>query len=184
MLASGKKDIVKMLVQKMGIFVTTAGDNRDKFRLKTFPRQSLDERCRGRRVGTWLEDHGISGCKRVDQRFDREEKRIVPRTHNKDYPVRNRLLVTARGKLGHRSMDILFFSIFIDISDHMCQFVQDQTGFTHVTFERTFAKVFSKGFVDIFFMGCDPVFQFFQMFDPGFDRTGRPGIKITSLKFD
>ncbi len=81
-------------------------------------------------------------------------------------------------------MDILFFSIFNDILDHVCQLVQDQTGFAHVAFEGAFAKVFSKGFVDIFFMGCDPVFQFLQMFDPGFDRTGRPGIKITSLKFD
>ena len=38
MLASGKKDIVKMLIQKAGIFVSAASDNRDKLRLKTFPR--------------------------------------------------------------------------------------------------------------------------------------------------
>ena len=107
-LASGEKDIVKMLLQQAGIFFASAGDNCHIVRGKTFAQHFLNELAGVGRISTWLDDCRISGGNGIHQRVNGQKKRIVPRTHNEDDTVRRRLLKTSGMKLCQRSPDRLF----------------------------------------------------------------------------
>ena len=122
MLTSRKKDIIKSFAQKSCIFFTSSFDHRHIRRIKTFCKNRFDNCGRGRREGTWFQDYRITGGNRIDQRIQRKQKRIVPWTHNKNYTVRNRFLITVRSKLCHRCRYILSLGIFSYMMDHMCKF--------------------------------------------------------------
>ena len=70
------------------------------------------------------------------------------------------------------------------MAEHVADLVKNQTGFAHITFERTFLQVEQKGSFDFFFMAAKHKPQAFQGSDAKRDLQRRSGMEKSTLAVD
>ena len=122
MLASGKKDIIKMFVEKTGIFFPASSDDRGMGTVEAKAYDPVNDSSSVRRVGAGFYHRGVSGGNGVNQRIDTEKERIVPGAHNKHHAVWRRLFVASGSKLRKRGTHRDLFCVFRRVFDHVGQF--------------------------------------------------------------
>ena len=122
MLASGEKDIIKMFVEKAGIFLPPAGDNRGVGTVEAKAYDPVDDSAGIGGVGAGFYHRGVSGGNGVNQRIDTEKERIVPGAHDKHHAVWRRLFVASGSKLRKRGTHRDLFCVFRRVFDHVGQF--------------------------------------------------------------
>ena len=86
-LTSGKKDHIEFLFEQSLIFAPSPCDSGYITRLKAFGDETGCNGAYCRRIGARFDDGGVSGGDGVSERFYREQKRIIPWTHDKDVAV-------------------------------------------------------------------------------------------------
>ena len=140
-LTSGEKYKVKFLFKQSRILGSSAHYNGNVFGFKALGKDLLDNLTCRRRIGTGFNNSCITCGNGISKRINRQEKRIVPRTHNKRVTVRYRLLKTMGRKLRKRCIDRLSLSETFGVSNHIRDFGQYKTAFTHKAFIMTFTEI-------------------------------------------
>ena len=80
--ATGKEDLVPALIEQRFVFGTPAFDDRHQARIKCLFTDLLEHRARCRSIGTRLDNHGVTRGERAGERLERQQKRVVPRSHD------------------------------------------------------------------------------------------------------
>ena len=71
-----------MLIEQRFVFGAPALDNRHQARIKCLFTDLLEHRARRRSICARLDDHGIARGKGAGERLERQQKRVVPRSHD------------------------------------------------------------------------------------------------------
>ena len=141
-----------MFIEKSVIFRTSAVYHSHIPGIKTFGDNGFNHPAGVRRVGTWFQYNCISGCNRIDQRINGEQERIIPWAHNQDNTIRRWLLIASGSELGKGSQYCFFFCIGRCMADHVAEFWEHKSHFTHIGFKVTFSKVTFQCFIDQWFI--------------------------------
>ena len=80
--ATGKEDLVPALIEQRFVLGAPALDNCHQARIKRFFADLLEHCARCRSIGTRLDDHGVARGKSASERLERQQKRVVPRSHD------------------------------------------------------------------------------------------------------
>ena len=80
--ATGKEDLVPALIEQRFVLGAPALDNRHQARIKCLFTDLPEHRARCRSIGARLDDHGIARGKGAGERLERQQKRVVPRSHD------------------------------------------------------------------------------------------------------
>ena len=80
--ATGKEDLVPALVEQCFVLGAPALDNRHQARIKCLFTDLLEHRARCRSICARLDDHGIARGKGAGEWLERQQKRVVPRSHD------------------------------------------------------------------------------------------------------
>ena len=94
-LTACKENIIKMLVQKTGVFRPSTGHDRHILRLKTFREDLPDHLACVWRIGARFDYCRIPGRQRIHERGEGEHEGVIPRAHDQRHTVRRRLLITS-----------------------------------------------------------------------------------------
>ena len=130
-LASGKKDKIKFLIQKILILLPSAGHHRNVFFRKAYFNDIPDHGSGLRRVSARLHHRRIARCNRINQRLHGKEKRIVPRAHNQHRSQWGRLHKASGTKLCQRRPHVLLLGKVPHIPNHVGNLVVHHADFTH-----------------------------------------------------
>ena len=98
--AAGKEDFVPALIEQRLILGTPAFDDRHQARIKCFLANLPEHRARSRRIGTRLDDHGVTRSERAGERLERQQKRVVPRRHDQRDAIRHGLRLAHANSIG------------------------------------------------------------------------------------
>ena len=80
--ATGKEDLVPVLIEQRFVLGAPALDNRHQARIKCLFTDLLEHRARCRSICARLDDHGIARGKGAGEWLERQQKRVVPRSHD------------------------------------------------------------------------------------------------------
>ena len=150
--AAGKKDFIKTLCKQGLVFLTAASDHTDIFRRVSLFYNHFHYSTCSWCVGTWFDDDGIAGGQCVNQRFQCQEYRIIPGTHDQNRAVRCRGLKTSCGELCQWGWNPFFTGQPADMLFHPGQFRKGQSDLTHITFHPAFSQIFFQCSVQILFV--------------------------------
>ena len=98
--AAGKEDLVPALIEQRLILGAPALDNRHQARIKRFFANLLEHRTRSRRIGTRLNDHGVACGESAGKGFERQQKRVVPRSHDERDAIGHGLRLAHTNSIG------------------------------------------------------------------------------------
>ena len=98
--AAGKENLIPALIEQCLVLGTTALDDRHQTRIKRFLANLPEHRTRSRRIGARLDNHGVARGKGTGKRFERQQKRIVPRRHDQRHAIGNRLRLAHANGVG------------------------------------------------------------------------------------
>ena len=181
---SSEEQIVERFLQQVLVFRPSARDDRNIVRLKALGNQRLQNRACAGRIGARFNHRSVSGGKRVNQRIEREHKRIVPRTHDQHDTVRRRLDIAARNILCKRCAHAVFSGIRAHMLEHKADFTQHNADLAHIALGSALAEVSLQGVHDFGFLPADGILQTAQRRDTELNRQCDAAGKVRLLSGD
>ena len=182
-LASREENEIEFLLKERGVFGSAAGNDGNVFGRERFRDEFFDDFARCRRIRAGLYNRSVPGGDRIDERSQRQKKRIIPRTHNQHVPVRNGLLETAGSKLRKRSPNRFSFRKALNVTEHIRNLGQHHANFAHEAFIAAFPEVGGQRVADFVFIFFNDGVELFELRNAERHRNRCSGFEKTFLFF-
>ena len=174
-LASREEHQVELLVEQLLVLFATAAHDRDVIGREQLFDELGHDLARGGRVSARLHDGGVAGGKRIHERLDREQERVVPRADDEHVSERRRLLVAARDVMSKRRARATTPGESSDVLQHVGDLAEHQPYFAHVTLGRALAQIGAQRVANLPFARHDDLAQGLERADARLDVDRRAG---------
>ena len=180
--ASSEENLVERLVKQCLILHAPTLDNGNFLQWEAFGADLPDDgRSRGR-ILRRLQDAAIAARQRAKQRFDGQQKWVIPRGHDEHDAHRVVADETARRELRQRRENVRITAVAARPAEQVAQFRQHHAGFAHVRFCPALAEVALQGSFNILLMCQNRAAQAAELIEPMGYRARYAGRKAGFLR--
>ena len=180
-LTAGEENMVKRRIEQRLIFLAATGDDTDETRIEILVHKLFEQRAGVWRVSARLEDDGVAGGDGLDERFHRQQERIIPRTHDEHDAERRRFAHAPGRHLRQRRAHVFGARVTGGVPQHVVQRALDHAGFGHSAFCGALAEIALERGGDHIFVGNDGSTQGAQRAQTAFHIEGCAAVKIGAL---